>query len=283
VEWILAIGPYDFRYGLHDMKIRDETKEHQRHIADMVDYYARTAPAYNRWHSDLQVKGPHNYAVSCLMSLVRRQNYRSVLDVCCGTGRAVKMCLENGIDAHGVDISQELINEGIRAWNLPADRFTRADATQLPFPDKHFDVSCVLGGLHHSAVPGRIVEEMIRVTRHAIIISDEGNHLHGGIKTILQRLRIFPLVYRIIFRRAPRTVRRATFSAEDGPAYTFSTNEIVPLVKANFQNVQRYQFYRCLKFHVVSSRLPLLFARNVVLIADSRNSEGHLLANPNSL
>lgn len=257
------------------MKTRDEIDEHRRHIADMVEYYARTATAYNEWHGNLQVKGAHNFAVSKLVNLVKARNYERVLDVCCGTGRAVKVCLENDIDAQGVDISQELINEGIRRWSLPADRLTCADATQLPFPDKHFDVSCVLGALHHSALPFKIIEEMIRVTRHAIVVSDEGNHWHRGVKTILQKLKIFSLVYRLIFRRAPRVTRRITISAEDGPAYDFSANEILPTIKKNFSDVRTYQFYRCHNFNLVSSRLPLLFARNVVVIADERRLVGH--------
>jgi ubiquinone/menaquinone biosynthesis C-methylase UbiE len=254
------------------MTAPDEITEHRRHVTDMVDYYARTASAYNSWHGDLRAKGSHNFAVAHLVKLMKGRGYKSLLDVCCGTGRAVKICLENGIDARGVDISQELINEGIREWNLPPDRFVRGDATELPFPDQSFDVSCVLGALHHSAIPLRIVEEMIRVTRHAIVISDEGNHLHRGIKTILQKLGIFSLVYRLIFRRSPRTARRATISAEDGPAYDFSINEVLPLIRSHFQEVRTYQFYRWRNFQAVSPRLPLLFARNVVVVADSKQS-----------
>lgn len=250
----------------------NDIKEHRRHVADMVDYYASTASAYNSWHGDLQAKGPHNFAVEQLVKLVKERRYENVLDVCCGTGRAVKACLDNNINARGIDISQELIDEGVRAWNIQPDRFTCGDATDLPFPDQSFDVTCVLGALHHSAIPSRIVEEMIRVTRHGIVISDEGNHLHGGVKTILQSLGIFQIVYRLIFRRPPRTTRKATISAEDGPAYDFSINEVLPLIYSHFPNVRSFQFYRWRNFQLASPRLPLLFARNVVLVAESKNS-----------
>lgn len=246
------------------------TNEHERHVASMVGYYARTAAAYNSWHADLKAKGPHNFAVRGLIALVKDRNHKTVLDVCCGTGRALKVCLDQGIDAHGVDVSQELIDQGVREWNLPPNRFTCGDATKLPFPDESFDVSCVLGALHHCAIPHRIVEEMIRVTRHAIIISDEGNHLHLGIKTILQKLGLFELVYRLAFRRPPRTERRAVNSSEDGPAYIFSTNEILPLITSRFHACQTYQFYRLGDFQVASRYFPRLFARNLVVIAESK-------------
>jgi ubiquinone/menaquinone biosynthesis C-methylase UbiE len=244
-----------------------DSDEHNRHIAEMVKYYANSASNYNSWHADLSVKGSHNFAVSHLLALTKAKGYKTVLDVCCGTGRATKACLEHGIEAHGVDISQELINEGIRQWGLPSTAFTCADATQLPFPDKHFDVSCVLGALHHCAVPERIIEEMLRVTRHGMVISDDGNRLAGGVKTILRTLGLFNLVYRAVFRRPPRTTRRTSVSATDGPAYVFSTEEILPLVRGRFKKIRTYQFYDLGRSEVVSPLLPRLFANRVVVIA----------------
>jgi ubiquinone/menaquinone biosynthesis C-methylase UbiE len=253
-----------------DSNQQGKSGEHSRHIAEMVKYYASTASDYNHWHADLSVKGSHNFAVSHLLAVVKANGYKNVLDVCCGTGRATKACLEHGIEAHGVDISPELINEGIRQWGLPATALTCADATQLPFADKHFDVSCVLGALHHSAVPERIIEEMLRVTRHAMIISDSGNQLAGGVKTILQKLGLFNVVYRMIFHRAPRTTRRASVSATDGPAYVFSIEEVLPLVRARFNLIKTYQFYNLGSSEVVSGLLPRLFADRVVAVARSR-------------
>jgi ubiquinone/menaquinone biosynthesis C-methylase UbiE len=235
----------------------------------MGEYYARTASKYIQWHAQGDCDdGSHNFAVARLLSLAKSKGYKRILDVCCGTGRATKACLEQGLDAHGVDFSQELINEGIRQWGLPTGAFTCADATKLPFPDNHFDVSCVLSALHHSALPERIIDEMIRVSRHAIVVSDEGNHIPGGIKAALKKLGLFDFVYRAIFRRPPRTNRRLVFSEGDGPTFVFSIEEVLPAIRARFAEVKTFQFYRVGRFQVMSSYLPHLVARQVVAIAD---------------
>ena len=244
--------------------------DHERHLSEMRKYYAATAGDYNAWHAYLSAKGVHNFAVRQLLSLVKSRGYRTVLDICCGTGRAVKACSERGVNVHGVDASQELINEGIRAWGLPASSFTCADATKLPFADQEFDVCCILGALHHSAIPEQIVQESIRVSRYALVISDEGNHLYGGVRQVLKKLGLFNLVYRLMFHRAPRTGRRVVISAQDGPAYAFSVEEVMPLVVASFRDVRTFQFYLAGGVEVVSAHLPRLCARNVVVTADTR-------------
>ena len=241
-----------------------EPGAHERHLAEMRAYYERTAAQYFSLHDDPE----HDLAVRELIALVKARGYRSVLDVCCGPGRALKACLAEGIEACGVDASQSMMDEGIKR-GLPASRFTCADATNLPFNDKQFDVSCVNGALHHCLVPEKIIQEMIRVTRYALVISDEGNHLHGGLKVILQKLGIFNVAYRLVFRRPPRTTRRGSVSEGDGPAFAFSIEEVAPLIVANFPAIKRHQWYRLGQRRFVSRYLPRLFARNVVLIAET--------------
>jgi len=239
--------------------------EHKKHLPAMVRYYASTATKYNEWHADLSIDESHNFAVARLLELLKKNGHKTVLDVCCGTGRAMKACLEAGFDARGVDVSQELINEGIKQWGLPKDRFTCADATKLPFPDGHFDASCILGALHHCAIPENIVSEMLRVTRHMVVISDCGNRLSGGIKKVLLKLGLFNIVYRVIFRRPPRKGRRAITSDGDGHAFIFSVDEVMDMVKAEFPRVETHNFY--FRGRVRAPFLPKLFATHVVLIA----------------
>jgi hypothetical protein len=119
-------------------------------------------------------------------------------------------------------------------------------------------------------MPRTIIAEMIRVTRRAIIVSDEGNHLHGGVKEILTKLGVFDPLYRLLFRRPPRTTRRVILSDGDGPTFDFSIEEIMPMIRESFPEVKCLTFYRLPGRQVCGFWLPRLFARQVVIIAQKK-------------
>jgi ubiquinone/menaquinone biosynthesis C-methylase UbiE len=247
---------------------RDEDQHtHQEHVSRMKDYYAKTAHLYNSWHCDTSNNSSHNYAVRELIKLVDKLQAKSVLDVCCGTGRATKTMLDLGIDACGVDISPDLIQIGVSQLGIPSNRLSTGDATSLPFKDHQFDVSCILGALHHTAKPHQIIAEMIRVSRLGVVISDEGNHLLGGVKSLLISMGIFEPIYRLFFRRPPRQTRRQGNSDGDGPTFAFSVEEIIPEIKENFPALRTLTFFRFGRFQTCSFWYPRLFARQVVVIA----------------
>src|SRR4051812_41803378 len=103
-------------YGDRD----EDVSTHQHHVERMVAYYARTAPQYNNWHCDISNNSSHNYAVRETLGLMAKLGTKTLLDVCCGTGRAVRAALEAGFEARGIDLSRELIETGIRDLKLPA-------------------------------------------------------------------------------------------------------------------------------------------------------------------
>jgi ubiquinone/menaquinone biosynthesis C-methylase UbiE len=253
-------------YGDHD----EDQLTHEEHVSRMKDYYAKTAHLYNSWHCDPSNQSSHNYAVRELIRLVERLNAKSVLDVCCGTGRLTKSILDLGIDAHGIDISPELIQEGINKLDIPSNCLSVGDATALPFTDAQFDISCILGALHHTARPRAIIAEMLRVSRFGIVVSDEGNHLHGGIKSVLVSMGIFDPVYRMLFKRPPRQSRRQLNSDRDGPTFVFSVDEIIPQIREVFPVINTLAFFRIGFFQTCAFWYPRLFARQVVVIAAKR-------------
>jgi SAM-dependent methyltransferase len=185
---------------------------------------------------------------------------RTALDVCCGTGRGVRALLASGYDAKGLDFSPHLLEVGVRELGIPADRLQQGDATLLPYPDNSFDVSCILGALHHTAQPMQMISEMIRVTRNAIIVSDELNRLAGGVKQVLVHLGMFDFLYTTIFRRPPRRRKRSSISDTDGPTYVFSCEEVIPLLKQHFRDFRCLTFYRFGKLLFYSYKFPRLFA-----------------------
>jgi len=201
---------------------------------------------------------------------MREVQGNTLLDVGCGTGRGVRAALDMGYDAVGLDISPRLLEIAHQELSIPEQRLIQGDATNLPFPDKHFDVTCILGALHHSAQPDRIITEMIRVTKKAMIVSDEGNHLAGGIKLILLRLGLFKPVYWMLFRRPPRTTRRAVDSEQDGPAFVFSIEEIIPTLKVHFPRFRCLTFYRFGSAQICSYRFPRLFAKQGIVVVSRK-------------
>ena len=244
---------------------------HEEHLKRMIQYYDRTAASYNQWHCDPSNESSHNFAVREILQTMKDLKAASLLDVCCGTGRAVRAALDSGYKATGIDVSPALVEMGMRELSLPKECLVVGDATKLPFPDKTFDVSCVLGALHHTAQPSRIVHEMMRVTKRAIIVSDEANRLSGGIKQLLIALGLFNPIYRLIFRREPRKHRRQVMSDGDGPTFIFSIEEIIPILKQNFSEFRCLAFYRAGPRQFASYRFPRLFARQGIVTAFNKS------------
>lgn len=65
---------------------------------------------------------------------------QTVLDVACGNGNYARLWRERmGMIYTGCDLSTSMLEQARR--NNPGVEFVRGDATALPFPDNHFDVT----------------------------------------------------------------------------------------------------------------------------------------------
>lgn len=96
-----------------------------------------------------------------------------ILDLCTGTGGQAFAFARKGFRVVGVDISREMLrvaNKRNRYKNLV---FKRADATELPFKDSFFDVSCVSLALHEVSpdVREKILDEASRVTKPGGVVT----------------------------------------------------------------------------------------------------------------
>jgi ubiquinone/menaquinone biosynthesis C-methylase UbiE len=237
----------------------------------MTEFYERTGSQYNKWHCNPSYASSHDFAVAELLQTMSEIKAKSLLDVGCGTGRATRTALDKGYEATGLDISSSLLDIAHRELGIPRERLIVGDATQLPFAADSFDFGCALGTLHHSAQPAKIISELIRVCRKGIIVSDEGNHFPGGVKKLLLKMGLFKPVYWALFRRPPRTQRRATASEDDGPAFVFSMEEVIPTLRAHFKKFRCLTFYRFGTWQIHAYRLPRLFARQgVVVVTEKR-------------
>ena len=117
----------------------------------------------HRWSTTPQKKEfRHNMAVELTSE-------GKVLDVGCGDGLLLQMLSEQGIQAHGVDISEV----AVRVCTQKGFMVSKNDFTTdpLPFGDGTFDTVIALDVLEHVYNPEKLLSEMNRVAKSAIVIS----------------------------------------------------------------------------------------------------------------
>lgn len=99
------------------------------------------------------------------------------LEVACGPGIISRRLAPQVAEVHGIDVTPAMIDVARReATAAGADNvtFTVGDATALEYPDGTFDGVITRFSLHHIPAPGRVIEEMARVTRPrgAVVVAD---------------------------------------------------------------------------------------------------------------
>ena len=118
------------------------------------------------------------------MDIVKSYHPKTVLDVGCGLGHMVKEMIRQGIDAHGIDFSIDLIP----FWK-DEEHFSVRDATNLKgFADSSYDL--VISSDFFEHVPEEnidaVANEMRRVSKEAIftVVADD----RGAILSPRQKL-----------------------------------------------------------------------------------------------
>lgn len=197
---------------------RESSAERARRLQQ--EYYARTAAAYEEQHvceSDEQFE-----ALEHILFWVSRLGLRSLLDVGAGTGRAQRFFRQRmpGLPVFGLEPVRDLIDQSDRAPDAIPTVLGTGEA--LPFATDSVDAVCEFATLHHVPDAQRVVEEMKRVARRAIFLSDDNRFGHGAmaarfLKVALYKIGVWPLVNRL------RTGGRGySISEGDGLAYSYS-------------------------------------------------------------
>lgn len=193
------------------------------------EYYARTANDYDTMHDAVE----HDLALGHIIGFVNWLGARTLLDTGCGTGRGMRVVSQAlpGLEVHGNDPSQELLDVAVARYGVPAARLDNADTESLPYDDEAFDVVMATGVLHHVPHPDRIVGEMLRVARQAVFISD--NNLYGY-GSLLSRFAKSMLAAAGLLRWVNR-VRRGGhdwfYSEGDGVAWSYSVYDSLGQVR----------------------------------------------------
>lgn len=107
-----------------------------------------------------------------VVDFVNANNGSRILDVAMGTRGQAFAFAKKGHDIVGIDLSEDMVNVANKLKRYENLKFKVADATDFPFKDNYFDVSCISLGLHDisSAIREKAVKEMGRVTKPEGII-----------------------------------------------------------------------------------------------------------------
>ncbi len=157
--------------------------------------------------------------------LVPPQGSEPILDLCTGTGDlalAYDRAAKGTVPIVGADFCHEmLVLAEAKAAKIKASRrirFLEADAQCLPFPDNHFQISCVAFGLRNVTDTDKGIAEMVRVTRA------------GGKVAILEfsqpRGWLFSRFYRFYFRHVLPLIGQAISRSKDN-AYRYLPQSVL--------------------------------------------------------
>ncbi len=120
-----------------------------------------------------------------------RFNGKKVLEVGVGAGTDFMQWVRAGTQAHGVDLTQEAIDNvshRLEIYGLQVADVRVADAENLPYPDNQFDLVYSWGVIHHSPNTIKCLEEIIRVAKPG-----------GTIKIMIYNRHSLYALYRWIF------------------------------------------------------------------------------------
>ena len=150
-----------------------------------TDYYNATAAGYDNLHGGNE---PAHTAAFEIGWPLLGSGIKSVLDVGCGTGRGLSWLaqMDPSLELHGIEPSESMLS--IARTKLASVDLRVGSGEQLPFSDASIDVVSAAGIMHHVDDPTRVITEMFRVSRRAVLISDHNNYAFGG--TMAQKLRI---------------------------------------------------------------------------------------------
>jgi SAM-dependent methyltransferase len=172
-------------------------------------------------------------ACALLSGLVHHYQLTSLLDVGCGTDRALSYLSRScpTLATLGVESVREM-REAAVASGIPAEHLLPGDATALPFPDRSFECCTVFGVLRHVPHPHQAIREMFRVASRAVFISD--HNIYGVGSPLTRALKqLFRDLHARWLLRLLLTCGKAFHDIDwDGVFYPFSMVDHLDLIRS---------------------------------------------------
>ena len=223
------------------------------------EFFAQKAAGYDA--APVHTADEHTQALGRIAAMARDLQCSSILDVGCGTGRAIQQLARElpGVRLCGMDFSFEMLEQGRKKKIARAD-LLQCDGYHLPLRDATFDAVCEFALLHHVRHPNQVVAEMCRVARKAVFLSDHNRYGQGSLPERLLKLALRG-VGLMDFAFYIRTGGRGYGPYEgDGLSYSYSVFDSYPLLSEWADRIFEISIRG-------SARYPLLTAEHVLVVA----------------
>jgi SAM-dependent methyltransferase len=155
----------------------------------------------------------------------------SLLDVGAGTGRAVRFFLANNPDMTivGIEPVRALINQAAAA-GVPPNVIIQGRGENLPFDTGSFDAVSAFGTFHHVGRPQAVLQEMLRVARRAVFVSDSNRFGSGRKPLRIVKLALATAGFWDAANWLKTRGKGYTITEGDGLAYSYSVFDSVPAI-----------------------------------------------------
>jgi ubiquinone/menaquinone biosynthesis C-methylase UbiE len=117
-----------------------------------------------------------------MISTLDHYEIKSVLDLDCGTGKAIRQIKSHRYDTRllGVEPFRNFREVGYSLGVSP-EKLIEGDAKNLQFASSSVDLVCCFGVLHYVAKSTKAIAEMLRVARKEMFISDSNDVDQGSL------------------------------------------------------------------------------------------------------
>jgi SAM-dependent methyltransferase len=195
----------------------------------LTEYYDKTASLYDQMHGG-ERNIEHVRALEYSWPILEDFGIQSVLEVGCGTGRSLEWIRSHSphVRLSGVELSTEMLARA--KAKLPEAELRIGNAEALDFPDGSRDLVLATGVMHHADHPRAIIDEMFRVARTAVLISDHNNFAVGGRFWRWVRLWLYTMGLLGPATFVKQGFRKQGYTEDDGWWYAYSLLEDFGLI-----------------------------------------------------
>lgn len=134
----------------------------------------KNVAAYDAWYQTARGSWIGQQEFSILLKLFRPKAGQSLLDVGCGTGYFSQRFQQSGLEVTGLDPDSTMIEFAKKKEGQV--KYIEGDVLALPFTDNSFDYCSAITSLCFVAEPEKAISEMLRVSRHGVILGLLNRH-----------------------------------------------------------------------------------------------------------